>query len=59
MKLYFDVGAPKGSEILDKVIELEPKLVSVYPNIGSTGGSTIMMNIQGWGKESLTSDFNA
>lgn len=50
MKLYFDVGVPKGNELLIPEIELTPKLVSFSVQTGSPGGSLIIANVQGVGK---------
>jgi len=56
MALYFDVGLPKGYDtvIEGKNFTLSPKLVSVSPNAGSTGGSLIIARLEGLGTLSNT-----
>jgi hypothetical protein len=42
MKLYFDVGTPKGHSIIENAtFELTPKLISLSKQEGSLGGSII------------------
>ena len=56
MKLYFDVGTPKGHDtVIDgKVIELVPKLVSLSIQSGSLGGSLIHATVEGFGNISAS-----
>lgn len=51
MKLYFDIGTPKGHDtVIDgKEIELVPKLVSLSIQKGSLGGSLIHATVEGYG----------
>ena len=51
MRLYFDVGTPKGHDTVidDKVIELIPKLISLSIQKGSLGGSLIHATVEGFG----------
>ena len=56
MKLYFDVGTPKGHDtVLDGVVlELVPKLISLSIQKGSPGGSLIHATVEGFGNLSAT-----
>ena len=58
MMVYFDVGLPEGynTVIVGKTFTLEPRLVSVSPNVGSVGGSVLMAKIEGLGPLLNTSD---
>lgn len=51
MKLYFDVGTPKGHDtVIDgNYLVLEPKLVSLSISEGSAGGSLIKARVEGFG----------
>jgi len=51
MQLYFDVGVPKGNNLLAPEIALTAKLVSFSVQTGSPGGSLITANVQGIGKK--------
>lgn len=46
-KVYFEQGKPEGHSFLDAGIAITPKFVSVSPNAGSVGGTTIVANVQG------------
>jgi len=56
MKMYFDVGVPYGRDIVSASLTLEPKLVSVSPNVGSAGGTLITAKVAGLGKKQLNVD---
>lgn len=47
MNVYFDVGYPKGFDtvVQGKTIDLEPRLTSISPNVGSVGGSLLLANV--------------
>ena len=49
IKMYFDSGIPKGNELFNVTLKLEPKLVSFSIQFGSPGGSLIIANVQGIG----------
>jgi hypothetical protein len=48
--LYWDIGLGLGNNIVGGAVALEPRVVSVSPNVGSEGGSLITLNVQGVGK---------
>jgi|APSaa5957512535_1039671.scaffolds.fasta_scaffold87873_2 hypothetical protein len=49
--MYFDVGLPGGDRTLfDNGALLTPKFVGLLTNEGSPGGSTIVLNVQGLGR---------
>ena len=58
MMVYFDVGLPEGynTVIVGKSFTLEPRLISVSPNVGSVGGSLLMAKIEGMGPMLDSSD---
>ena len=45
--VYFDSGIPEEHHYTQRAMTVTPKLVSVSPNSGSTGGSLITLNIPG------------
>ena len=51
INVYFDVGLPRGYDtvIQGKTLTLEPRLISVTPNVGSVGGSVIRARVEGLG----------
>lgn len=53
INLYFDVGTPKGHDIVKDVdisrVTLNPKLTKVTPNKGSMGGTLITASVEGLG----------
>lgn len=51
MNVYFDVGLPRGyaDVIQGKTFTLEPRLISVTPNVGSVGGTVITARLEGLG----------
>jgi hypothetical protein len=51
LKLYFDIGVPKGFEMLDSPIVLQPRMVAVTPNSGSSGLTSIVASVPGVGTE--------
>lgn len=57
MNVYFDVGLPKGFDtvVRTKTFDLEPRLISVTPNVGSIGGSVLVARVEGLGPLSNTS----
>lgn len=50
VKLYFPVGLPKNHEELENGFILTPKVMSVTPNEGSSGGMRITVSVPGIGK---------
>lgn len=58
MNVYFDVGLPAGyaDVIQTKSFTLEPKLVSISPNVGSVGGSVLRARVEGLGPLSNSTD---
>jgi hypothetical protein len=53
MNLYFDVGTPgpAGFKNMSAAgVQLTPKFVGLLTKTGSPGGSTIVLNVQGIGK---------
>lgn len=48
-ELVFTVGAPHNHAAVSAGLTLEPKFVSVTPQDGSVGGTTIFLNVQGVG----------
>ena len=54
-KIYFDSGVPTSNVDLSTTV-ITPKLVSVSPNEGSIGGSTITASIQGVGVNTKSVD---
>ena len=57
VKMYFDIGIPGGNRtLLDNGVTLEPKFVGISSNIGSKGGSTIVLNVQGIGSTETVHD---
>jgi hypothetical protein len=53
IKMYFDVGAPGPAGFRDmaaKGVLLTPKFVGLLTKTGSPGGSTIVLNVQGIGR---------
>ena len=57
IRVYFDVGIPNGRELLNPVINLEPKLINFSIKTGSPGGSLIIANVQGVGKDTKIDNF--
>jgi len=51
IKVYFGIGLSLGTDVLDADITLSPKLIDVSPSIGSTGGSNIILTVEGVGKD--------
>ena len=49
MKLSFAEGKPEGHLILDAGVAITPRLVSITPNAGSVGGTTIIASVPGAG----------
>lgn len=49
MLVFFPEGVPKGIADIQKGFDFEPKLSKIYPNIGSTAGTTITATIHGVG----------
>jgi len=47
--VFFPEGVPKGIADVQKGFDFEPKLSKIYPNIGSTAGTTITATIAGIG----------
>jgi hypothetical protein len=48
MKIFFDVGRPSGSAVVEQAtLTLTPTLVSISPNAGSIGGSYITLSAPG------------
>jgi hypothetical protein len=56
MKVYFDIGVPKGRDILTPELKLTAKLVSFNVQTGSPGGSLIIANVQGVGSKTIIKD---
>lgn len=54
MVLYFPIGIPEGHDAFDAGLALEPKVTSISPNEGSTGGSLITATAPGVGFGSET-----
>lgn len=53
INLYFDVGTPGPADFKNMSatgVELTPKFVGLLTKSGSPGGSTIVLNVQGIGK---------
>ena len=48
MSLFWAVGFGKGNDKLT-ALTMEPKLVSISPNVGSVGGTFLTLNVQGVG----------
>ena len=57
VRMYFDVGLPASNGTLfDDGIQLTPKFVGLLNTItGSPGGSTIVLNVQGVGRNDTVS----
>lgn len=51
INIYFDLGFPKGYDTVVRArnLTLSPRLVSVSPNTGSTGGSLLTARLEGLG----------
>lgn len=49
IQVYFGLGLSPPSDVLDPEIKLSPKLIDVSPSIGSTGGSNIILTVEGVG----------
>jgi hypothetical protein len=49
--LYFPVGIPAGHDLIRAGFTLEPRLVMVSPNAGTTGSTLITALVPGVGKE--------
>jgi hypothetical protein len=48
--LFFPVGLPAGHEIVRAGFTLEPRFMSMTPNVGSTGSTFITATVPGIGK---------
>lgn len=57
MKIYFNVGIPKGRDLLAASLKLDAKLISFSVQSGSPGGSLIIANVQGIGKATVVKNF--
>lgn len=51
LKLYLLEGIPDGHSIIEGGISLDPKIISITPQTGSTGGSVINATVSGVGTE--------
>jgi hypothetical protein len=53
LQLYFDIGSPGPADFRNKSatgVVLTPKFVGLLTKTGSPGGSTIVLNVQGIGR---------
>jgi hypothetical protein len=48
--LYSDLGIPDGFSIVKKGLTLSPKLVTISPSQGSSGGTVITATVEGVGQ---------
>jgi hypothetical protein len=51
LKLYTMEGIPDGHSIIEAGISLDPKILAIYPQTGSTGGSVVNATVSGVGTE--------
>lgn len=49
VELFFDVGFPAGRDILKAGFTLEPKFISIEPNVGTPAGTYIKAKVSGVG----------
>lgn len=50
VNLFFPVGLPKGHDLIKAGVTLEPKLMSISPNVGTVASTLITATVPGIGK---------